>query len=52
MIAVGQATDVGLWNRTRIELRMRGRRGFIVEPMVDKDRNVSGRPRAEVGRGD
>jgi hypothetical protein len=51
MIAVAQAMDAGLWNRTRIELGMRRRRGFIVEPMVDKDGNVSGKPRAEVGRG-
>jgi len=28
MIALGQATDAGLWNRTRVELGMRRRRGL------------------------
>src|SRR5437762_254995 len=46
------------WQRERLPEAIRDlvlddqrRRGFIVEPRVEKDGNVSGKPRAEVGRG-
>ena len=50
MIAVGETMDASLWNRTRIQVRMRRRRGLIVESVVSKDWDARRKPRTQVGR--
>ena len=51
MIAVGETTDASLRNCARIQVRMRRRRGFIVESVVDMDWDVPRKPRTQVAWG-
>lgn len=50
MVAVGQAMDAGLRNRASIELDMQCRRGLIVKPVVQMDRDTLRKSRTEVTR--
>jgi hypothetical protein len=50
MIAAGQPVDASLRNRARIQIGVRGRRGFVLEPMVEMDGDASRKPRAKVAR--
>src|SRR5262245_66610861 len=50
MVPARQAMDAGARKRARIELGMQRRGGLILQPVVNMDRDVPGKPRGEIGR--